>query len=734
MPVYWYGEPVAGADDVYPTNNLYPLDDLYPGPQPDMEPEPYVPSSIPNAPAFAFPGSVSDTIWLQTLDERWEVVGADRERGVTIDGVQASADHNGPRDLSFALMRDSDVAWPDLSAYTPLEYWSDGLKVWSGRIRDTPADEQLAGDAITINAVGWQYHLDDDKLSRLYVHTRQSDWRDQRSFLTANLANFVVSGDMPNDRGMVSIGWPNGAILPSSAFVGITLDTGEGHTATRLMASYTHSNNAAAITCYGRATPVESVSAALASSDAWTFALSSGESNISNAAFATPYRYVHIFLFLNTGATLAAGDVWVKFTDLRVWTNEAYHSTNNSTLRASTVVSDVHDRALPHLLADKSRIVTSNFVIPDFGTHGHQSPREIIEAVNAFEDYRIGVDEARRLVFEPRPTVAEVETFGQFDEASFNSGDDIFNRVVVEGTGPDGEPLVATRSSADSATPSYYAADQPSNPSFATDTTGWTAVSGTITRDTGSFNTTPASGRLTANASGYVQVKTTLPNQVVGVLYTVTVWLNTTVNFQRAGSLITVLNSAETANLGTNYLGAAVVGSYVPIAVSYVARGSSSVLFVNLWGNPSQIVGYIDTVGVSANRTTIPDRRGFRRTAHLPVQSPLPRAALEVIGDLWLSNHIRTPLKGAARIERGDARTIVGGQPVAPAEMLLRWGERLRLARTRNPDTGSSHREGVVASVSYDSREDAAEVAIDSEQKRVEAFLERLHVVTGQRG
>ena len=632
--------------------------------------------------------TVVDVIGLQRIDGRWETLGADTQRGVTIaGGVQCSVDGAGPRDLSFSLQRDGQVPWPDLGAFTPVEYLPDGLLVWSGRIRDTPTDEQLAGSVVTVNCVGGQYHLDDDKVNRAYVHTRLSDYRDQRSFLTAYLPFFTVAGTVATESA-ITIGWPNAAVLGANSYVGATLDLGIENSAKRIVVEWEHSNNAPGISFYAHGGDYENAtySGAEGVSTAFNFALTGGATGTTAGTFATERRFVHLFLYYAAGGTLAA-DVWFKIKAARVFTDTAYESGNASILQAHDVVLDVLDRALPQLSTRTERITqdAGSYAIPEFLTRQQSSPREVFEAVNAFMDYRLGVDEQRRLVFEPRPTAASVESVGEFDDASANSGDAIFNRVIVEGTGPDGSPSQAQRAPAGVLTPLLT---NLSNPSFASDTSGWAMTFGSITRDTGVFDSTPASGLFTTQGSGVVYGGINIPDSILA---------GTTLRFRIRRHASMISGNVQIGN------GALNGGNYYTIyPYSFFSTGAFGTLDIQIGpgtgrffylaatGAPvSTAALYVDSFEFMTSDPTIAGKRGFLRTAHLPVQSAMPTAALEVIGDLWLRNHVTTPLKGTARVMRGQAFPILGGAEVSPAEMLLKWGDIIRLPRSRDPDTGA---------------------------------------------
>jgi hypothetical protein len=168
---------------------------------------------------------VDPVVRLQALDGQWEVCGADRLVGIVPQDLQLAANEWGSDTASFTLRRDPGSVHPDLTAFTPCDVSIAGELVWSGRVRETPTKEG-ADPQISVQGQGWQYHLDDDVYERFYVHTRVGDWRDQRSFLTANLAVFTVVGQVSAAGGAV-IGWPNGGVVAAGARVGVTLDLGE---------------------------------------------------------------------------------------------------------------------------------------------------------------------------------------------------------------------------------------------------------------------------------------------------------------------------------------------------------------------------------------------------------------------------------------------------------------------------------------------------------------------------
>jgi hypothetical protein len=139
---------------------------------------------------------VEAIVRLEALDGVWETCGVDRLRGLHPQGIQPTWNDWGPDGLSFQLHRDPGAIYPDLSAFTPCEVEIGGRVIWDGRVRETPSDD----NAISVQGLGWQYHLDDDTYERVYVHTRLTDWQDLRSYLGCRLdfctqAGFVETGE-----------------------------------------------------------------------------------------------------------------------------------------------------------------------------------------------------------------------------------------------------------------------------------------------------------------------------------------------------------------------------------------------------------------------------------------------------------------------------------------------------------------------------------------------------------
>lgn len=376
------------------------------------------------------------------LDGQWQTLGTERYRGIVAENIEASANAWGPDQLSFNVKAvEPGAIRPDLLPYTPVELEIDGTLVWAGRVRQRPSTDH--DHAVTCE--GWQYHLDDDAYNRVYVHTRLGDYRDQRTFLGADLTKFTVSGAASVDNGVLTIGWPNGAVVPAGGCVGVTLDLGPDSTAKRVVLTWESTNNSGTVNAAVRGSSGENPLTALSFDDAIVFAMNTGLSGSTAGTLATARRYIHVFLVWAGGGTLAA-DLHLRVTGLKTFRLVAYESGKASVLRADTVIKDALTLA-PLLNQTTSLIQAGTFDIPEFLTNDYQPPREPIDAVNAFENRRlkIGGTDLKTLVFDDKPAAPIVEvgnwSGAQFADSSV-AGEDIYDQVFVTGTGPDGAILV----------------------------------------------------------------------------------------------------------------------------------------------------------------------------------------------------------------------------------------------------------------------------------------------------
>jgi hypothetical protein len=701
----------------------------------------------------------SVAIRVQTLDGMWETLGVDRLRGVWPENDSYTADEWGPSKCSFDLKRDPGTTFPDLSAWTPCEVEVGGVVVWDGRIQETPTRE--AERVVNVQGNGWQSHLDDDQYQRTYVHRKLADWRDSRSFVGENLVagameSFTSAGQVTSDRGVIALGWQNGAILPANASVGVKLDMGAGQAVTSL-AVEVHgitgsANSAAKLYVVASASEVAFGSGANYAFTPPTLVTLGTTTSVYQGNFPTPARYVTVCLNVPAGITLN-GDVTVRLAVLVTTTDTTYSvaASTDSTLKATDIIPDALNRATLLLSSDRSGIDpngTVTFVFPEFGASEQRTPREVIDAADSVHGYRKKVAVGRRMIFEPKPSVPSVEIGewpgSEFDDASANSGDEIYNAVVVEGTGPDGAPLSIGRSAAQQSGIPLQAITSPAatNPSFATNTTGWSALASTVTRDTGVFDSSPASGRWDTGGAALAagaRIKATFTGTFkAGVPYqlswrwrwtgAVAVAVHAYFGPVATSGWDTTSDREEVAWSATNIGWSTQVLSWLPQA------DSTTVVLIIVDEAPSSRTGlfYVDSLALNGALPTIVDRRGFVRKQTLPVKCSLTTALGQQIGDTFLAAHKTTPLKGSVKITGdGAARDIRTGASVPPAHLLLMTGDLLRLSDRVDPDAGGHGRDGRIAEVTWTPATDSATVALDSRRTNHEALLSRLSVVVG---
>ena len=330
----------------------------------------------------------SHEIRVQVVDGTWETIGVDRGRGVVAEGISASSNDWGSDTFSCTLKRDVHAAWPDMTAFTPLEYSVNGMKVWSGFLVEAPVSDG-AEHEITLQAKGWHYHLDDDPLRRSYVTNTMTEFMDVRSHPTAALGVWVGQPTLPSE-GLLTIFYPRGTY--PSCYAGVLVEQvgGPGIQACRL--DWETSANAAGMLFVVAGCDIADYSASVAAQQSNFLAQAvSVTSGITVSTTLTARRFFLIMLVFPGGGTLNA-DVWIRVTNF-----QGYHgwwsSAGNSILYPDEVIKDVRDRNAPLLSKSNTKILYppthgSNFPIPDFGSRAaYLTPREYIQKATAMYDW-----------------------------------------------------------------------------------------------------------------------------------------------------------------------------------------------------------------------------------------------------------------------------------------------------------------------------------------------------------
>lgn len=703
---------------------------------------------------------VQESVLLRAANGYWCEVGKGVARGIAVEGLQVGVDRSGPLSASFTLRRDPSHSWPELGAFNEAVISLAGVPVWSGRVREAPGSSG-DDDTISVSGSGWQVHQDDDLVSVGFVHSRISEWRDGRD-IPYSVTAWSRTATLSNEGGGAVWGWPIGVEVTQNTGVGVTIDTGAHHPGVRQVVGRVWAENGvSAHVLYVRLhdTPdphlTGSFTDLVSALDQST--LSGSVNSPTVVGGGTPasrgYRYVTVFSW-QAGASGTTGASHMLHADaLVLFSDPSYEVGNESDLTASDVVNAVaRSGSLPLLSDDLSGIEPTSFPIPDYWPEAFTTPRQVLEAVNAYHDYQLGVDAERRLFFRAPSDVPVLESGewsgASMSDASSSSGDDVYNKVVVDATGADGLPLQVVRYSAD-ALPEVVARTEVggiSNPSFETNTSGWSAslAGTTLTRTTGTWSHYEGSAGLTVGTTNtYLacEVQTTVSGLEPGRSYSIRIPHNSEVGAP-AGGFIYEWYAAIFDGVGqvakinrTGYLS----GWQVDF-LSFIATDTSMTLRLGALVPAPQVSGGFAMFNVDALRiyqveANVVDRHGFARAARLPVSAALTEAGADQIGVTWLRNHATTPLKGSLSVTaNGGVRTVRGGAPLHPGHLLLYYGAAIRLANLEDPDTGGWGRVGRVASVNYDHDSQTASVEIDNERHRYEALLSRLAAVAGQVG
>ncbi|MBA3688463.1 MAG: hypothetical protein H0W81_06515 [Chloroflexi bacterium] len=696
------------------------------------------------------------TIRAQTLDGVWEEIGSNRAQGVWPEGVRFDADDWGPSRASFTVHRDPRRNWPDLSAFAPVEVDVGGVTVWDGRIIETPANTQ--GLSMTVSAEGWQNHLDDDVYTHLFLETDLTRFRDHRSYAAeADLTRYLSAGTVTVGAGGIVMGFPQGAAFNPNIFTGVVFDAGPGNfiqavamnwevsaaasgATTRL---YAFTDDTVAEDFYTGGVGSQVGGYTLATTTVGDFnSLSSGYYGATGSSLGG--RYLHIVLDASPAQSSYATDTWVKITGVRIanssdvppykWFTSS--TTGQSTLLASDIINDAVSHA--PLLSTSTQVTPTVTIIPSYNPTDPQTPRQRWLAADAQHAWDHQVKVGRIPYYAPKASQAimEVGAWASFvdDDASANSGEDIYNRVLVTGQTPAGDPVVASRYSGQAA--DFIAAtSQIPNPSFDTNTTGWTPTgTGTITRTTTIFDTSPAAGSW---SHGTGTLGTTLTGSfLAGSVYRLTF------KHRPSSGALTISAYIKFGALGANDFGFELLGSagttFTGQTVSWVPRQTYAtgvtVQFEHITtkGGSGDLV--LDSFALDYARPTLVSRRGFIRSKVLPISAPLPKdlAVANTIGDVWLPDHKATPFRGTLTVTgNASARMISTGAPVSPERMGMYVGQLIRFTDRVDPDTGNWGREGRIVGVSYDAATDTASVTIDSSRKAFEALIQRVALFTG---
>lgn len=682
------------------------------------------------------------TIRVQPLDGAWETLGVGRLKGITPEAISPSWSYPwGDDQLRFAMKVAEGATRPDLLPFTPVELEVAGQVVWAGRVIDAPTDDQ----AHQVTCQGWHAHLDDDAYEKTYVLTDLGRWRDMRSLLTTTLGEtaYAQAGQVNTGSGTVQVGFPDtvpgSTTIAAGATAGAILDLGPDSRAARVTIAWegSNDNNSAPALLVDFIAANDPTGAGGESLNGGPYALTTwGASGSFTVSMTTPARYLLLKLYNPGGGThTMSGDAWIRFTSCTVYAATGYESGGASVLKASTVIADALTRA-PLLNQSTDLISTTSFSIPEFATRGYVTPRQVIEGINAYEAYqhRIAGPDRRTLEYRTRPTAPLIE-IGEWSGVQFSdgsvSGQEIRNKVIVTGTGPDGEPIVEKRTSGHLTGVTYTSLGpaQPSNPSFETNASGWSAVAGSApTRDTAVKHSGSASGRIDES-----WVTTTITGLAPGLAYRIRCWLFKTSGYTPDPALI-VVDATSGRTLGeASATSIPSLGSFAQYEVDFVADTSSVKFQIDatmIGGSGTESV-WVDTVEVYVVDYTLADRRAFARSTVLPISSAITEAVAQRFGDLWLAEKTRAPFAASVTVTGNGVRKVIGGETVPPWTLGNYIGEKLRVSNRVDPDTGAVGRDGRIVAVTYSVDTGQASITLDERRDAFEKVLAKYQALVG---
>lgn len=684
------------------------------------------------------------SVEIQRRDMPWEKLGSGLSRGIVAESISFThsfeSSIGGPATATMVLTDVEKRQRPDLEHFTPVVIRSGNKPVFSGRVIRTP---EVRADKYqrTIELQGWKEHLKDAWYDKAYVITDLTRFSDDRSAPNATLgvSKTSANGQVNVGDGAITLMNPNAQAILIDSLCGVYIDLGPNNVAKRVIVNYQSSNNTA---------NNKLVLTDCSSADPWVGGASSSALAVNNAGAtgtlrisptAATSRYIHIYNQVITAGYTPSADVFFKITSILICTSTAYESGDASALHSSDVIKDVLTTKCPLISSDQSNITTTSFAIPEFhtGLGEYEQPFSLIDRGNSFNGYQVVVssDPVAKVTYRPVPTTP-MYALGEGDAYEFENpgtydGSEVYSKVIGQFTDATGAPGVVTVTVPSSGVQNIPTTDGAvTNPSFATNTTGWTvAGSGTplITRDTTVFNSTPASGR-------FELTSTTTPLGSDAIL---TGALTGTFNAGQTYSLqvaVRVVNQTDpgtvklqfgTSSDSTTQLVSGGVGSFIVYSMTWspTTTVSSGVnLSVSSYTGASITQIYVDDVTLLKSVSNVVNRRGFSKEHLRKFTQRMTTAAATQVCQLILDASQFPPLKGTIK-KRGRIR-LTTGSSVHGSQLQL--GQVVLLEDERDPNTGAIGRMGVLQAFTYERDSDTTTLTLDSVQGFYENLIARL--------
>lgn len=683
------------------------------------------------------------SVELQPRDGGFVKLGTQQDGGYGVlpGSIEFDGDLSEYGCLSASFRLKLNPRWPRniIEHYTPVVISDGSDHRWSGRIIAAPTT--YTDDAeVVIQCQGWGQHTKDDCTDREWVIADMSRLVESRSLTAAQLSKYPAAAQYStNGNGRVMAGMGRAQYLENDRLVGSwTLDLGANNLATGAYVYYESSNNWGASATV--ALRLSNTADAYAAGNTTYSTTSPGTGpTLLGGTGATPSRYVHIWLYWNGGAVASlAADVFIAFRDLIIATDGSDLSGGASVLKASTVISETLDAICPLISSDRSKISTTSLSLPQFpGSPGYKYANELIDQANAYHGnlFRLSPDPVPVPEFAAMPTdYTFVVGGGEYTllEPAALDGREVYSRVISEYEDAAGVRGIATASIANTNVQIKLASAQPSNPSFDTNTTGWSTTYGTINRDTGVFNSGPASGRMTpAGADVTIYTESWSGSLTPGRTYRAFLWYKLGAGAPQYKLAVSTTGTTGTSAGLPGYIASVGMpdtsGNWAVAQVDFIAD-ASTVRFTVDSPAASAVDSYIDTISVYELTSTIVERRGFVRTALKPPVGRSTTAAATALAQLELNNAQFPPFKGTIGIT-GRIRTK-GGASMHVSCLPSMVGEAILIENLHDQNTGALGRQGIIQTAKYVEAEDRAEITIDSASNFLKTLRSRIALFT----
>lgn len=705
--------------------------------------------------------SVTDefSIELQERDGYWNTLGCQPTGGswFIASSLMMTGDllEKGCLEASWVMKMDPRFPRQCIEHYTPVVISRGGEPIWSGRIIAAPTN--FGEDSfVTVQCQGWGQHLKDECTDRQWLISDLSRWVDMRATAHSTLQydRHCAAGQVNVGDGEIYLAFPHGSTVGQYGMCGVVLDLGpnpENWLTTQATAQMTYTATTAAACANAinasikmmavtyddifQAAGTSTLVSQLVSDTAGPYAPFGSPSANPAPPWADGYRYVHIYIQANTGITMS-GDLWVKISQVNVWPDENDQTGGTNILKASTIIKETLTKVCPLISSDQSRITATSTAVPNFpGGKGFKYGHELIEQANSFHGYVARLSPEPTPVFEffPQPTDYSYAIGNgeySFIEPAAQDGRNVYSKVISEFEDASG---VYSYAASDSPFDTYSPVQHP-NPTFDVNTNNWSTPSGTITRDTGVFDSTPASGRLTSGPGGSGGFYFSYPaSQLTGLIpgrkyrfrfrWRRTAAISSGEFFinDSTGSRVTTTNISG-GNILTTTINTWVTMEYDFIApttgaLDYAGFGAGSAIAA------STIFAYIDSVEILMQSSSVAARR-MGRTALRPMGVRSTPAMALAMSALELENCKYPPFKGTIGVQ-GRIRTK-GGNTIHVSKLPALVGDAILIEDLTDPNTGAMGRQGVIQQATYNAETDICELTIDDPTGFIEILRNRL--------